>query len=88
MMDIKSKEELEEVARKLIAENLSQEIEDVKPESQFIQDLGADSLDTVELMMALEEKFDLEIPDEDAEKLKSVRDAVDYIWDKIQKTDK
>ncbi len=88
MMDIKSKEELETVARKLIAENLSQEIEDVKPESQFIQDLGADSLDTVELMMALEEKFDLEIPDEDAEKLKSVRDAVDYIWDKIQKADK
>ncbi|MCR4819821.1 MAG: acyl carrier protein [Elusimicrobiales bacterium] len=87
-MDIKSKEELETVARKLIAENLSQEIEDVKPESQFIQDLGADSLDTVELMMALEEKFDLEIPDEDAEKLKSVRDAVDYIWDKIQKADK
>ncbi len=80
-----SKEEFELMARKLIAENLSQELEDVKPESEFINDLGADSLDTVELMMALEEKFDLEIPDEDAEKLKSVKDATEYIWEKLQK---
>lgn len=86
-MDINnmSKEEFEGIARKLIAENLSQDIEDVTPESEFINDLGADSLDTVELMMALEEKFDLEIPDEDAEKLKSVKDATEYIWDKLQK---
>ena len=80
-----SKDEFELMARKLIAENLSQELEDVKPESEFINDLGADSLDTVELMMALEEKFDLEIPDEDAEKLKSVKDATEYIWEKFQK---
>lgn len=80
-----SKEEFELMARKLIAENLSQELEDVKPESEFINDLGADSLDTVELMMALEEKFDLEIPDEDAEKLKCVKDATEYIWEKLQK---
>jgi acyl carrier protein len=80
-----SKEEFELMARKLIAENLSQELEDVKPESAFIDDLGADSLDTVELMMALEEKFDLEIPDEDAEKLKCVKDATEYIWEKLQK---
>lgn len=80
-----SKDEFELMARKLIAENLSQELEDVKPESEFINDLGADSLDTVELMMALEEKFDLEIPDEDAEKLKSVKDATEYIWEKLQK---
>ena len=80
-----SKEEFIEIARKLIAENLSQDLEDVTLESEFINDLGADSLDTVELMMALEEKFDLEIPDEDAEKLKSVKDATEYIWDKLQK---
>lgn len=85
MINNMSKEEFEAEARKLIAENLSQDIEDVKPESEFINDLGADSLDTVELMMALEEKFDLEIPDEDAEKLKSVKEATDYIWDKLQK---
>ena len=86
-MDIEnmSKEEFIEIARKLIAENLSQDLDDVTLESEFINDLGADSLDTVELMMALEEKFDLEIPDEDAEKLKSVKDATEYIWDKLQK---
>ena len=51
----------------------------MKPDSSFIDDLGADSLDTVELIMALEEEFDTEIPDEDAEKLASVQDAIDYI---------
>ena len=81
-MDINnmSKEQFEEVARQLIAENLNQDPEDVKPDAAFVDDLGADSLDTVELIMALEEKFDLEIPDGDAEKLKTVKDATDYIW--------
>ena len=73
---------------RIIADKLGLDKSEVRPDATLTGDLGADSLDTVELMMALEEKFDLEIPDEDAEKLKSVRDAVDYIWDKIQKADK
>ncbi|MFP5413472.1 MAG: acyl carrier protein [Gammaproteobacteria bacterium] len=64
---------------KMVAEQLGVKEEDVKPDSSFIDDLGADSLDTVELIMALEEEFDTEIPDEDAEKLASVQDAIDYI---------
>jgi acyl carrier protein len=63
----------------MVAEQLGVKEEDVKPDSSFIDDLGADSLDTVELIMALEEEFDTEIPDEDAEKLASVQDAIDYI---------
>jgi len=58
---------------------LGVEPEQVKPEAAFIDDLGADSLDTVELVMAFEEEFDIEIPDEDAEKIKSVGDAINYI---------
>ncbi|MFZ5654078.1 MAG: acyl carrier protein [Pseudomonadota bacterium] len=64
---------------KMVAEQLGVKEEDVKPDSSFIDDLGADSLDTVELIMALEEEFDTEIPDEDAEKLTTVQDAIDYI---------
>ncbi|GMU45345.1 MAG: acyl carrier protein [Porticoccaceae bacterium] len=64
---------------KMVAEQLGVKEEDVKPDSSFIDDLGADSLDTVELIMALEEEFDTEIPDEDAEKLATVQDAIDYI---------
>lgn len=64
---------------KMVAEQLGVKEDEVKPDSSFIEDLGADSLDTVELIMALEEEFDTEIPDEDAEKLGSVKDAVDYI---------
>jgi acyl carrier protein len=63
----------------MVAEQLGVKEEDVKPDSSFIDDLGADSLDTVELIMALEEEFDTEIPDEDAEKLATVQDAIDYI---------
>jgi acyl carrier protein len=55
----------------------------VKPEASFIDDLGADSLDTVELIMALEEEFNVEIPDEDAEKMKFVKDAIEYVKAKI-----
>ena len=66
----------------IIVDQLSAEDEDVNMESTFVDDLGADSLDIVELVMALEEEFDLEIPDEDAEKIKTVGDAVKYIEDK------
>ena len=63
----------------IIIEQLGVEPEDVKPEASFVDDLGADSLDVVELVMALEEKFDLQIPDEDAEKIRKVGEAVSYI---------
>jgi len=68
-----------ERVRKIIVEQLGVEEEDVTMESSFIDDLGADSLDIVELIMALEEEFDLEIPDSEAEKITTVGDAVEYI---------
>jgi acyl carrier protein len=66
----------------IVAEQLGVEIAEVKPESSFANDLGADSLDTVELVMALEEEFGVEIPDEDAEGIATVQDAVTYIDNK------
>lgn len=66
----------------IIVEQLGVKEEDLKPEASFIDDLGADSLDTVELVMALEEEFDTEIPDEDAEKIRTVKDVYDYIESK------
>ncbi len=63
----------------IIVEQLGVDPEKVKAEASFIDDLGADSLDIVELVMAMEEEFDLEIPDEDAEKLKTVKDVADYL---------
>jgi acyl carrier protein len=68
-----------EKVREIVIDQLDVKAEKVTEEASFIEDLGADSLDTVELVMALEEKFDIEIPDEDAEKIKTVRDAVEYI---------
>ncbi len=65
----------------IIVEQLGVEEEEVKMESSFVDDLGADSLDIVELVMALEEEFELEIPDEDAEKIRTVSEAVKYIQD-------
>ena len=65
--------------KKIIVDQLGAEEETVTPEASFVDDLGADSLDTVELVMALEEEFGIEIPDEDAEKITRVREAVDYI---------
>ena len=70
---------VEERVKGIVAEQLSIGADEIKNESGFIDDLGADSLDTVELVMALEEEFDIEIPDEDAEKIASVQNAVDYI---------
>ena len=74
----KSKALVEKV-KQIIAEQLGVEEDEVTPSSSFIDDLGADSLDTVELVMALEENFDLEIPDEAAEKIRTVQDAIDYL---------
>lgn len=65
--------------REIVAEQLGVEEDEITMESSFIDDLGADSLDVVELIMALEEEFDIEIPDEEAEKLSTVGDAVEYI---------
>jgi len=65
--------------RAIIAEQLGMEADEITMESSFIDDLGADSLDIVELIMALEEEFDMEIPDEDAEKISTVGDVIDYI---------
>ena len=69
----------DEKVKKIIVEQLGVEAEEVTPEAKFIEDLGADSLDTVELIMALEEEFGIEIPDEDAEKIATVKDAIAYI---------
>jgi acyl carrier protein len=68
-----------ERVREIIAEQLSVDPDQVKPEASFIEDLGADSLDTVELIMALEEEYRIEIPDEEAEKLRTVGDAIGYL---------
>jgi acyl carrier protein len=70
---------IEERVIKMVAEQLGVKEDDIQSTSSFVEDLGADSLDTVELIMALEEEFDAEIPDEDAEKIATVKDAVDYI---------
>jgi acyl carrier protein len=70
---------IEERVKKIVCEQLGVKEEDVKAASSFVDDLGADSLDTVELVMALEEEFETEIPDEDAEKLTTVQEAIDYI---------
>ncbi len=72
---------IEERVKEIICEQLGVEDGDVTPQAKFIEDLGADSLDTVELVMAFEEEFDLEIPDEEAEKITTVGDAIQYIKD-------
>jgi len=78
-------ETVEQRVKKIVAEQLGVNEETVKPESTFVDDLGADSLDIVELVMAFEEAFELEIPDEDAEKITTVKDAVEYIENKTSK---
>ncbi|MBU3843844.1 MAG: acyl carrier protein [Candidatus Anaerobiospirillum pullicola] len=70
---------IEERVKNIIVEMLGVKPEDVQPEASFVNDLGADSLDTVELVMALEEEFETEIPDEEAEKINTVQAAIDYI---------
>ncbi len=71
--------DIEQRVKKIVAEQLGANEADVKNASSFVDDLGADSLDTVELVMALEEEFDCEIPDEDAEKITTVQQAIDYV---------
>jgi acyl carrier protein len=73
---------VDQKVNEIIAKQLGVNAAEITPESSFVEDLGADSLDTVELVMAFEEAFNIEIPDEDAEKIQKVKDAVDYIKNK------
>ena len=77
--------DVEEKVKDIIAEELGVEREKVTPNASFMEDLGADSLDTVELVMAFEKEFDVDIPDEEAEKLRTVGDALKYLHDKMGK---
>ena len=77
---------VEERVKQIIVEQLGVDEAEVTPTASFVDDLGADSLDIVELIMAFEEAFDLDIPDEDAEKIITVKDAIDYIENKMAKT--
>ncbi len=81
---MEEKMNVEEKVKNIIVEQLGVEPEQVKPEAQFVNDLGADSLDTVELIMALEEEFNIDIPDEQAEKIKTVGEAIDHIKAKVK----
>jgi len=81
-MDMK---QLEEKVKDIIVEELGVERDKLKAEASFMEDLGADSLDTVELVMAFEKEFDIDIPDEEAEKLRTVGDAMKYLHDKMGK---
>lgn len=77
--------DIEDRVKKIVVEQLGVKEDEVKTESSFVDDLGADSLDTVELVMALEEEFDCEIPDEEAEKITTVQQAIDYINEHLNK---
>jgi acyl carrier protein len=81
-MDMK---QLEEKVKDIIVEELGVEREKLTPDASFMEDLGADSLDTVELVMAFEKEFDIDIPDEEAEKLRTVGQAMKYLHDKMGK---
>jgi acyl carrier protein len=78
-------ENIEQRVRKIVAEQLGVNEADIKIDSSFVDDLGADSLDTVELVMALEEEFECEIPDEEAEKITTVKQAIDYVTGHVKK---
>jgi acyl carrier protein len=84
MMAIKENE-IETRVKKIVVEQLGVKEEEVTRDASFVDDLGADSLDTVELVMALEEEFDTEIPDEDSEKIGTIQDALDYIKKRLEK---
>ncbi len=75
--------DIEQRVIEIIADQLGEPKENITPEKSFVDDLGADSLDVVELIMALEEEFGIEIPEEDAEKIKTVGDAINYIKEKV-----
>ena len=74
---------IEERVKKIVAEQLGVKLEEVSKEASFVEDLGADSLDTVELVMALEEEFETEIPDEEAEKITNVQEAINYVTNNL-----
>ena len=78
-------ENIEQRVKKIVAEQLGVNESEIKTESSFVDDLGADSLDTVELVMALEEEFECEIPDEEAEKITTVQQAIDYVNPHLKK---
>lgn len=78
-------ENIEQRVKKIVADQLGVNEADIKTESSFVDDLGADSLDTVELVMALEEEFECEIPDEEAEKITTVQQAIDYVNNNVKK---
>ena len=78
-------ENIEQRVKQIVAEQLGVNESEIKNESSFVDDLGADSLDTVELVMALEEEFECEIPDEEAEKITSVQQAIDYVTAHLKK---
>lgn len=78
-----TKEQIFEKVKGIIVDQLGVDEDEVKPEASFLNDLGADSLDLVELIMAIEEEFDIEIPDEEAERIQTVNDAVEYIKENI-----
>lgn len=80
--------EIEARVKKIVVEQLGVKEEEITTDASFVDDLGADSLDTVELVMALEEEFETEIPDEDAEKIVTIKDAVKYIVDRMEKETK
>ncbi len=82
------KGEIETRVKKIVVEQLAVKEDEVMPDASFVDDLGADSLDTVELVMALEEEFETEIPDEDAEKIITINDAVKYILSRMEKETK
>lgn len=79
MTDVKAKANVGEKIKQIVSEQLGVDEGEVTPTASFVDDLGADSLDTVELVMAFEEAFEIEIPDEDAEKIRTVQDAITYV---------
>lgn len=87
MTELKESVDIESRVKKIIVEQLGVKPEEVVSEANFVDDLGADSLDTVELVMALEEEFECEIPDEEAEKIRTVQQAIDYINNNLPASD-